>query len=105
MLSNNNRQRLAFICKRIATGQEVKFQDMEFAQKLAGVNTTAADMLKKARLTAQSGNMPSGGTSEFLRDLGLGIEGNPEGIRRFNTPDELADFFRIDRPDDWRQRD
>ena len=78
---------------------------MEFAQKLAGVNTTAADMLKKARLTAQSGDMPSGGTSEFLRDLGLGIEGNPEGIRRFNTPDELADFFRIDRPDDWRQRD
>ena len=49
MLSTNYRLRLEFICKCIANNEEVKLDDMVWAQKLAKANTTAYEMLKKAR--------------------------------------------------------
>ena len=48
MLSTQYRLRLEFICKRIATNDDVKLDDMVWAQKLAKANTTANDMLKMA---------------------------------------------------------
>ena len=49
MLSTQYRLRLEFICKCIANGEEVKLDDMVWAQKLAKANTTANEMLRKAR--------------------------------------------------------
>lgn len=47
MLSTKYRLRLEFICKCIANNEEVKLDDMVWAQKLAKANTTAYEMLKK----------------------------------------------------------
>ena len=41
MLSTKYRLRLEFICKCIASGEEVKLDDMVWAQKLAKANTSA----------------------------------------------------------------
>ena len=49
MLSTAYRLRLEFICKCIANGEEVKLDDMVWAQKLSKANTTANEMMRKAR--------------------------------------------------------
>ncbi len=49
MLSTKYRLRLEFICQRIVNGEEVKLDDMIWADKLAKANRSAAEMLRKAR--------------------------------------------------------
>ena len=49
MLSTKYRLRLEFICKCIANGEEVKLDDMIWAEKLAKSHTLARDWLQKAR--------------------------------------------------------
>ena len=49
MLSTQYRLRLEFICKKIANKEEVKLDDMIWAEKLAKRHTTARDWLNKAR--------------------------------------------------------
>lgn len=106
MLSTNYRLKLEFICNRIATGQPVELADRIWANKLGEANRTAATMLRQAQRRAQSPDMPQGGLDDFLNQLDLGGVGNDaKGVRGFNSPDEIADFFRRDKPDDWRQRD
>ena len=51
MLSTQYRLRLEFICKCIANNEEVKLDDMVWAQKLAKANTTAHEMLKESKKT------------------------------------------------------
>ena len=41
MLSTNYRLRLEFICDKISNGEEVKLEDMIWAEKLGKSNTTA----------------------------------------------------------------
>ena len=43
MLSTQYRLRLEFICKKIANKEEVKLEDMIWAEKLSKANTTARD--------------------------------------------------------------
>ena len=52
MLSTQYRLRLEFICKKIANKEEVKLDDMIWAEKLAKANTTAREWLRKARRAA-----------------------------------------------------
>ena len=52
MLSTKYRLRLEFICGRIAKNAEVELPDMIWAEKLAKANTTAGEMLRKARRDA-----------------------------------------------------
>lgn len=104
MLSTNYRKRLSRICSAIERRETVELQEMVWAQKLAKVNTSAAQMLKKARLTAQDPDMKPGGMSEFLRDLGIGNDG-ADIITGDSSTDDIIDFFKTDRPEDWRQRD
>ena len=52
MLSTQYRLRMEFICKKIANKEEVKLEDMIWAEKLAKSYTTARDWLKKARRQA-----------------------------------------------------
>ena len=105
MLSTNYRLRLEFICKCIANGEEVKLEDIIWAEKLAKANTTAKDWLNKARRKAANPDMQEGGLDDFMNKMGLG-DPDPSNHRTgFSSADEIADWFKQDKPDDWRQRD
>ena len=104
MLSTQYRLRLEFICKCIANGEEVKLDDMIWAEKLAKSHTTARDWLQKARRQAAQ-NIEEGSTDDFLNRMGLG-DPDPSNHRTgFNSADDIKDWFQRDKPDDWRQRD
>ena len=97
MLSTAYRLHLEGICKSIAAGTEVSIDDMIWAQKLAKANTSARGMLSSARRLATD---EDGSCLKFL-DLG-----DPKSDKKgFNGADDIADWFRQDRSDDWRQRD
>ena len=105
MLSTAYRLRLEFICKCIANGEEVKLDDMVWAQKLAKANTTANEMLRKARRIAANPDVQEGSTDDFLNKMGLG-DPDPSNHRTgFNGADDIIDWFKQDKPSDWRQRD
>ena len=99
MLSTAYRLRLEGICKAIAAGTEVSIDDMIWAQKLAKANTSARGMLQQAR------RMSTDPTDSFLNNLNIGDPDSSNHKRGFGSPDEIVDWFHIDRSDDWRQRD
>ena len=104
MLSTQCRLRLEFICKCIANGEEVKLDDMIWAEKLSKANTTAREMLKKAR-RQNSQDIQEGTIDDFMNRMGLG-DPDPSNYKTgFDGADEIIDWFRQDKPDDWRQRD
>ena len=105
MLSTNYRLRLEFICKCIANGEEVKLEDMIWAEKLGKANTTAREMLKRARGRAANPDMVEGSMDDFLNNLGLGNPDPSDYKTGFGSADEIVDWFNEERPDDWRQRD
>jgi hypothetical protein len=106
MLSTKYRLCLQAICARIAAQQPVELQDRIWANKLGEVNRTAASMLRQAQRRAQNPEMHEGSLDDFLNQLDIGGLGDEaKGIRRFNSPEEIADFFHQDKPEDWRQRD
>jgi len=106
MLSTQYRLRLEFICQRIVNGEEVKLEDMIWAEKLAKANRSAATILRQARRTAENPEMQEGDLDDFLNQLDIGGTGHERfGVSRFNSVDDIVDFFTEDKPDDWRQRD
>ena len=97
MLSTQYRLRLEGICKDIASGSEVSMEDMIWAQKLAKANTSARGMLSQARRLATD---KDGSCLKFL-DIG-----DPRKDKKgFSGADDIAEWFRNDKSDDWRQRD
>ena len=105
MLSTQYRLRLEFICKCIANGEEVKLEDMIWAEKLGKANTSAREMLKRARGRATNPDMVEGSMDDFMNKMGLG-DPDPSNHRTgFGSADEIVDWFNEERPDDWRQRD
>lgn len=106
MLSTQYRLRLEAICQKIAQGEAVSLEDMIWAEKLANANRTAAKFLRQARRRAENPEMQEGDLDDFLNQLDLGGTGHEgKGIRGFNSPDEIVDFFSQNKPEDWRQRD
>ncbi len=104
MLSTQYRLRLEFICKCIANGEDVKLEDMVWAQKLAKANTTANEMLKKARRQSAQ-DIQEGSMDDFMNRMGLG-DPDPSNYRTgFDSAEEIVDWFKQERSDDWRQRD
>ena len=99
MLSTAYRLRLVDICKSIAAGQEVGLEDMIWAEKLAKANTSARGMLQSARRLASSDD------DSFLKHLNIGNSDSRKYKRGFPDAGDIADWFRNDRPDAWRQRD
>ena len=99
MLSTQYRLRLEGICKSIAAGQEVGLDDMIWAEKLAKANTSARGMLSSAR------RLKTDDDSTFLKYLDIGNSDSRKHKRGFTDAGDIADWFRNDRPDDWRQRD
>ena len=104
MLSTQYRLKLEFICKCIANGEEVKLDDMVWAQKLAKANTSANEMLKMAR-RQHSQNIEEGTMDDFMNRLGLGDPDPSNHKTGFDSADDIKDRFQQDKPKDWRQRD
>ena len=97
MLSTQYRLRLEGICKDIASGTEVSMTDMIWAQKLAKANTSARGMLSTAR------RMATDSDGSCLKYLDIG---DPKSDKKgFSGADDIAEWFKNDRSDDWRQRD
>ena len=100
MLSTKYRLRLESICKSIAAGTEVSLEDMIWAEKLAKANTSARGMIKQARRIKTNPN------DSFLNNLNIGdSDSSGKQVRGFDNVDDMYNWFRPDRSDDWRQRD
>ena len=100
MLSTQYRLRLEGICKSIAAGTEVSLEDMIWAEKLAKANTSARGMMKQARRIKTNPN------DSFLNNLNIGdSDSSGKQVRGFDNVDDMYNWFRPDRSDDWRQRD
>jgi hypothetical protein len=104
MLSTHYRLRLEFICSRIINGEEVKLDDMIWADKLAKANGSAREMLRRARREALNPAEP-GSLDDFMNKMDLGDPDPSNHKTGFNSVDEIVDWFKQDKPDDWRQRD
>lgn len=108
MLSTQYRLRLEEICRKIILHESVGLEDMIWAEKLAKANRSAGTMLRQARRKAENPEMQDGDMDDFLNQLDIGGLGNERfGVRRFDSVDDIVDFFSEgrDKPDDWRQRD
>ena len=104
MLSTQYRLRLEFICKCIASGEDVKLSDMIWANKLAKANTTANEMLKKAR-RAFANDIQDGTLDDFMNRMGLGDPDPSNHRTTFDGAEDITGWFSQEKPDDWRQRD
>ena len=105
MLSTEYRLRMEFICQRIAKQEEVKLEDMIWANKLAKANGSAGEMLRKARRLANNPDMIENSMDDFLNQMDIG---NPDPTNHsdgFSGAEEIVEWFQQDKPDDWRQRD
>jgi len=106
MLSTQYRLRLEAICDRIVKGEEVSLEDMIWCEKLAKANRSAGTILRQARRRAENPNMQEGDLDDFLNQLDFGGLGDErKGISGFSSVDDIVDFFKEDKPEDWRQRD
>ena len=99
MLSTAYRLRLVDICKSIAAGTEVSIEVMIWAEKLAKANTSARGMLSSAR------RLRGGDDDSFLKYLNIGDPDSRRHKRGFTDAGDIADWFKNERSDDWRQRD
>jgi len=104
MLSTQYRLRLESICQSIANKQQVPLEDMIWAEKLAKAHTTARDWLNKARRQAAQ-DIQEGTVDDFLNKMGLGDPDPSNYKTEFDGAEDINDWFKRDKPDDWRQRD
>jgi len=105
MLSTQYRLRLEFICQRIIKGEEVKLDDMIWADKLAKSNRSASEMLRKARRMAINPDIEKGSLDDFINRMNLGDPDPSNHITGNNSIEEIVEWFKQDKTDDWRQRD
>jgi hypothetical protein len=106
MLSTQYRLRLEAICAKIIQHEEVSLEDMIWVEKLAKANRSAATILRQARRKSENPDMIEGDMDDFLNQLDIGGLGNERlGKGRFDSVDEIVDWFHQDKDEDWRQRD
>ena len=105
MLSTQYRLRLEAICEKIIAQESVGLEDMIWAEKLAKANTSAREILRKARGRAANPDMVEGSMDDFMNKMGLGDPDPSNHRTNFGSADEIVDWFNEDRPDDWSQRD
>lgn len=105
MISTDVRLRLENIAHRIERGEEVSLSEIQWAQKWADHNRSAATILSKARRIASQGPAESGTLDELLQGLDLGDPDPANHLIGPQTPDALADFFKKKDSDDWLRHD
>jgi hypothetical protein len=105
MISTDVRLRLENIAKRIRQSEEVSLTEMQWAQKWADHNRSAASILSKARRVAVQGEAESGTLDELLQGLDLGSADPSDHLVGPQSPDALADFFKKRDGEDWLRND
>ena len=96
MLSTAYRLRLLEIAGRIERGETVELIDIIWAEKLSKSNRSAGSILRQARRKAANPEMTEESLDGFLNALDLG-DPDPRNHRtKFNSVDDIADFFRND---------
>lgn len=105
MLSTKLRLKLEFIASRIEKGEPVELSEMIWADKLAKSNRSAGEILRRARRKALTKDSPEGGMDDFLNQMDLGDPDPTNHLTSENSIDEIVEWFKQDKPDDWRQRD
>ena len=94
MLSTQTRLRLETIAQKIANHEEVSFEEMQWAQKWADHNRSAASIMNKARRVAINGVPEKGSLDEFMNDLDLGDPDPSNHLIGPQDPDTLAKWFK-----------
>jgi hypothetical protein len=105
MLSTAYRKRLEFICARISKREEVKLEDMIWAEKLAKSNRSAAEILRRARRLANNPDMKEDSLDGFMNAMDLGDPDPSNHRTTFESVDDIVQWFSQEKTDDWRQRD
>ena len=94
MLSTSMRQRVEFICSRIAQGASVELADMTWLQKLASRNPSVDSKLKKARYIAINGSSSQESLDGFCEALEL-VDPDPSNhLSGPQDPTTLAAWFQ-----------
>lgn len=93
MLSTAMRQRVEFICQRIATGAPVELSDMAWLQKLASRNPTVASWLRQARRQAVQGDNAND-LDDFCNKLDLGEPDPSDHLVGPQDPVTIAEWFQ-----------
>ncbi len=96
---------MEFICSRISSNQEVKLEEMIWAEKLAKANRSAGEMLRRARRHAANADTPEDSLDSFLNNMDLGDPNPNNHSTGFSGAEDIADFFREEKSEDWRQHD
>ena len=105
MLSTTTRLRLEDIAARIAVGLNVTFEEMQWATKWSEANRSAAEILRRARRRAINGEPQRGSLDELIDGLDLGDPDPSNHLIGPQDPVDLAEWFRQDKENDWRQHD
>ena len=108
MLSTKTRLRLEDIAARIAGGLNVTLEEMQWSQKWADHNRSAATILRTARRRAINGEPAAGSMDELIEGMDLGFEDPADHLVGPQDPVDLANWFKRDDitgESDWRTRD
>ena len=103
MLSVEVRKKVEYLCQQIAEGAEVKLEDMVWLSKYAKASTGVREKLRRARRAQQAKKADS--MDEFCDMMDLGDPDPSNHVTGFNNADEIVEWFKQDKCDDWRQRD
>jgi hypothetical protein len=105
MLSTATRLRLEDIAARIAGGLNVTFEEMTWATKWSQHNRSAAEILRRARRRAINGVPEKGTIDEIIDVFDLGDPDPSTHLLGPQDPEDLANWFKQDKTEDWRQHD
>ena len=105
MLSTQTRLRLEDIAARIAGGLNVSLEEMTWATKWGQHNRSAAEILRRARRRAINGVPEKGTIDELIDVFDLGDPDPSTHLIGPQDPEDLANWFKQDKTDDWRQHD
>ena len=105
MLSTNTRLKLEDIAARIAGGLNVTFEEMQWATKWSQANRSAAEILRRARRRAINGEPERGSIDELMDGMDLGFPDPSDHLIGPQNPIDLANWFKRDDGEDWRQHD
>ena len=95
MLSTEMRQRVEFICSRIAQGASVELSDITWLQKLASRNPSVNSKLKKARDIAMNGQASQESLDGFMQAMELSDA--EDSLSGAQDPVTLAEWFQTKR--------
>ena len=105
MLSVEVRKKVEYLCERIAVGAEVQLEDMIWLNKYEKANTGVREKVRRARRAQRRKVGDLDGLDEFMDAMDIGDVDPSNHVNGFSGADEVVEWFKQDKADDWRQRD